>query len=68
MMPFDAAKLTHFWENTAAMGIINRTQVQLVEEGIENPEDLAELDEKGLEKTFKNLVHPAKIPITGGCL
>jgi hypothetical protein len=67
-MPFDAATLTHFWENTAAMGIINHTQVQLVEEGIENPEDLAEFDEKGLEKIFKNLANPAKIPIAGGRL
>jgi hypothetical protein len=67
-MPFDAAILTHFWENTAAMGIINCTQVQLVEEGIENPEDLTEFDEKGLEKIFKNLANPAKIPITGGRL
>jgi hypothetical protein len=67
-MPFDAATLTHFWENTAAMGIINCTRVQLVEEGIENPEDLAEFDEKGLEKIFKNLANLAKIPIAGGCL
>ena len=64
-MPFDAATLTHFWENTAAMGIINHTQVHLIEEGIENPEDLAEFDEKGLEKIFKNLANPAKIPIAG---
>jgi hypothetical protein len=33
-MPFDAATLIHFWENTAAMGIINRMQVQLVEKEI----------------------------------
>jgi hypothetical protein len=43
---FDAAALTHFWENTAAMGIINHMRVQLVEEGIENLEDLVEFDKK----------------------
>ena len=37
------------------MGIIAPNRAQLVVEGIENPEDLEEFDEKGLEKIFKNL-------------
>jgi hypothetical protein len=67
-MLFDAAALTHFWENTAAMGIIYRKQVQLVEEGIENPEYLVEFYEIGLDKIFKNLANPAKNPFAGGRL
>ena len=58
---FDAAALTHFWEDAAAMSLTAHTHKQLVLEGIEFPVDLDEFDEKGLEKIFKNLANPAKV-------
>ena len=57
---FDAAALDHFWENTLAMHLSNRTRVQLATEGIEFPEDLDDFDEAALEKIFYNLARPGK--------
>lgn len=57
---FNAAALTHFWENTLAMHLSNRTRVQLATEGIEFPADLDDFDEDALEKIFYNLARPGK--------
>ncbi len=61
-MLFDAAALTFFWEDPTAMCLENRMRTQLVLKGIEFPADLAEFNDKGLEKIFKNLAYPAKVP------
>ena len=57
---FDAAALDHFWENTGAMHLSNRTRVQLATEGIEFPADLDDFDEAAMEKIFYNLARPGK--------
>ncbi len=58
---FDAAAVTHFWEDADSMSLSNRTRVQLAVEGITDPGDLEEYDEAGLEKIFHNLAKPAKV-------
>ena len=64
-MVFTAAQLTVFWTSNIAMGLSARTRSQLELEGIETPDDLVEFNEKCLEKIFKNMANPAKVPLTG---
>ncbi len=62
-MVFTAGQTTLFFEDAAQMGIPHATVVQLVEEGIDEVQDLAESDRDNLTQVADNLRRPGgRIP------
>jgi hypothetical protein len=62
-MVFTNVQTTRFFENVAQMGIPHATVVQLVEEGIDEVQDLAEFDRDTLTQVADNLRRPGgRIP------
>ena len=57
-MVFTAGQTTAFFENADQMGIAHATVVQLVNEGIDEVQDLAEFDQASLTQVADNLRRP----------
>jgi hypothetical protein len=57
-MVLTAAQTTAFFENAQQMAIPNATVVQLVSEGINTVDGLAELDKDTINQIASNLRHP----------
>ena len=62
-MPLTGAQTIAFFENAGQMGIPNATVVQLVQEGIDTVDDLADFDKDTIAQIAANLRRPAgRIP------
>jgi hypothetical protein len=61
---FNAMVLTLFCGDANNMGLLNRTCLQLAEEGITVPEDFKEFNDNGMMAIFTNLLKPPKVPAT----
>jgi hypothetical protein len=57
-MVLTAAQTTAFFKNAQQMSIPNATVVQLVSEGINTVDDLAEFDKDTINQIASNLCHP----------
>jgi hypothetical protein len=57
-MVFTGGQTTAFFENVDQMGIPHATVIQLVEEGIDEVQDLAEFDRDTLTQVADNLRRP----------
>jgi hypothetical protein len=62
-MVFTAGQTTLFFEDAAQMGIPHATVLQLIEEGIDEVQGLAEFDQDNLTQVANNLRRPGgRIP------
>jgi hypothetical protein len=65
-MVLTAAQTTAFFENADQMAIPNATVMELVNEGINTVDDLAEFDKETIDQIANNLRRPAVEPAAGG--
>jgi hypothetical protein len=65
-MVLTVAQTTAFFENADQMAIPNATVMELVNEGINTVDDLAEFDKETIDQIAHNLRRPAIAPAAGG--